>query len=52
MFRIVNEIPNLGIALKLVLSSLSMTDSIGRQALLQNAEDEGEYDGVDPAVII
>lgn len=49
--KIVNEIPNLGIALKLVLSSLSMTDSIGRQALLQNAEDEGEYDGVDPALL-
>ena len=41
----------MGLALKIVLSNLSMTDSIGRQALLNSvAEDDGEYEGVDPAV--
>jgi len=41
----------MGLALKIVLSNLSMTDSIGRQALLHSvAEDDGEYEGVDPAV--
>lgn len=42
----------MGIALKLVLSSLSMTDSIGRHALLQNAEDDSDLAGADPAVTI
>lgn len=49
--KIVNEIPNMGIALKLVLSSLSMTDSIGRHALSQNAEDDGDLAGADPAIL-
>lgn len=41
----------MGLALKLVLSNLIMTDSIGRQTLLNSvAEDDGEYEGVDPAV--
>lgn len=41
----------MGIALKLVLSSLSTTDSIGRNAL-QNAEDDGDLAGADPAVTL
>jgi len=46
--RIVNEFPNLALALKLVLSKLSATDSIGRRDLLQDGED---YEGIDPAYL-
>lgn len=42
----------MGIALKLVLSNLSMTDSMGRYALSQNAEHDNDLAGADPAVKI
>lgn len=49
--RIIETYPNMGIALKVVLSNLSVTDSIGRQALLQNPDDDTDYEGVDPTLL-